>query len=256
MLRLSRLGQLGFLVLLAALSLGGGPARAEGGTCPPGFYPAGGIGFVGCAPIPGYDSGGDYGYGDDYGNVEYEGPIELIENIVSLFTPKKKGVPADAAPAQPAQPESAPVQAMPQLPPMPPGAKGVYMTAEGVWLLFEQNNSCVAVFGSGGKTLVFSGPAGKNPGGITFMGPSVPPISEPAEVELTLTADGKPVKVRGLHLPGGATGMLIVPAVIEDTMASIGDSEKVAVKLKGKTVFSVQTVGAHSARDALLDCLG
>ena len=33
-------------------------ALAEGGSCPPGFYPIGGQGARGCAPIPGGDSGG------------------------------------------------------------------------------------------------------------------------------------------------------------------------------------------------------
>ena len=32
------------------------PAHAEGGSCPPGYYPIGGQGTMGCAPIPG--SGG------------------------------------------------------------------------------------------------------------------------------------------------------------------------------------------------------
>ena len=50
------------LLLSATLSLflglgGGGivPARAEGGTCPPGYYPINSPGVMGCAPIPDYD---------------------------------------------------------------------------------------------------------------------------------------------------------------------------------------------------------
>lgn len=31
-----------------------GSARAEGGSCPDGYYPVGGQGASGCAPIPGY----------------------------------------------------------------------------------------------------------------------------------------------------------------------------------------------------------
>lgn len=42
-----------FGVLMAPLS-----ALAEGGSCPPGFYPIGGQGAQGCAPIPGGNSGG------------------------------------------------------------------------------------------------------------------------------------------------------------------------------------------------------
>lgn len=39
------------LILLATTS----PALAEGGTCPNGYYPIGGQGTSGCAPIPGYN---------------------------------------------------------------------------------------------------------------------------------------------------------------------------------------------------------
>ncbi|AWH31253.1 MULTISPECIES: DUF4189 domain-containing protein [Stenotrophomonas] len=35
-----------------------GTASAEGGSCPPGYYPIGGQGVQGCAPIPGGASGG------------------------------------------------------------------------------------------------------------------------------------------------------------------------------------------------------
>lgn len=42
-------------VALVALSLFAcGDARAEGGTCPPGYYPHNVPGVMGCAPIPGY----------------------------------------------------------------------------------------------------------------------------------------------------------------------------------------------------------
>lgn len=40
------------IVMLCLSSL----ALAEGGTCPPGMYPVGGPGAMGCAPIPGYES--------------------------------------------------------------------------------------------------------------------------------------------------------------------------------------------------------
>lgn len=44
------------LALLAGvLGLTGDPARAEGGTCPSGYYPVNSPGVMGCAPIPGYD---------------------------------------------------------------------------------------------------------------------------------------------------------------------------------------------------------
>ena len=34
-----------------------GSAHAEGGSCPDGYYPVGGQGTSGCAPIPNYDTG-------------------------------------------------------------------------------------------------------------------------------------------------------------------------------------------------------
>ncbi|WP_429623895.1 DUF4189 domain-containing protein [Stenotrophomonas sp. AN71] len=41
----------------AVLSIFSLSAYAEGGSCPPGFYPIGGQGVQGCAPIPGASSG-------------------------------------------------------------------------------------------------------------------------------------------------------------------------------------------------------
>lgn len=46
----------GFLAC-AALALVPFAVLAEGGSCPPGFYPIGGQGVQGCAPIPGASSG-------------------------------------------------------------------------------------------------------------------------------------------------------------------------------------------------------
>ncbi|WP_353505956.1 DUF4189 domain-containing protein [Variovorax fucosicus] len=42
------------LMLVAAGALSNGLAHAEGGSCPPGYYPSGGQGWQGCNPIPGY----------------------------------------------------------------------------------------------------------------------------------------------------------------------------------------------------------
>jgi len=54
------------LVLLFGLLGASGAAYAEGGTCPPGYYPVNSPGVMGCAPIPGYDNGGGGG-GGGYG---------------------------------------------------------------------------------------------------------------------------------------------------------------------------------------------
>ncbi|WP_246193223.1 DUF4189 domain-containing protein [Pseudoxanthomonas yeongjuensis] len=44
------------LLILCLLGVGSF-AHAEGGTCPPGYYPQGGQGAMGCAPIPNYQGG-------------------------------------------------------------------------------------------------------------------------------------------------------------------------------------------------------
>lgn len=45
------------LSLAAGMALGAAaPARADGGSCPPGYYPIGGGPSVGCAPLPGGSS--------------------------------------------------------------------------------------------------------------------------------------------------------------------------------------------------------
>lgn len=42
------------ILLAFSLLVVSGYVMAEGGHCPPGYYPIGGQGAVGCAPIPGY----------------------------------------------------------------------------------------------------------------------------------------------------------------------------------------------------------
>lgn len=49
------------IFLLAVLLVTSGTSYAEGGSCPAGYYPVGGQGAGGCAPIPGYSSPGDSG---------------------------------------------------------------------------------------------------------------------------------------------------------------------------------------------------
>lgn len=44
------------ILMLMGLCMLPGLALAEGGTCPAGYYPIGGQGAMGCAPIPGYQS--------------------------------------------------------------------------------------------------------------------------------------------------------------------------------------------------------
>lgn len=48
-------------LLLASLFAIPGSALAEGGSCPAGYYPIGGQGAVGCAPIPNYQRSGEQG---------------------------------------------------------------------------------------------------------------------------------------------------------------------------------------------------
>lgn len=46
------------LLLLVSLCASPGSVLAEGGSCPAGYYPIGGQGAVGCAPIPNYQGNG------------------------------------------------------------------------------------------------------------------------------------------------------------------------------------------------------
>lgn len=223
--------------LLASLLLPASPSLAEG-NCPGGMYPINGIGFQSCAPIPGYE---DQGYGGDQG---YSDPVGA-DGLASLF-----GLLADAI-----HKGGVALRKGVERKKLPKGVTSIHESAEGIWLLFKVDGACSVAFKQGGQTLIFAGPSRTRPGAITFLGPGIPSPSSPAETEVTLLADGKPAKVSALHLASGGQGALIVPTVITDTLASIGDSEEVGVKLRGRRVFSIETHGAHKARKALLKCL-
>lgn len=72
---LSHLRLLAFILASALLALAvghGDPLLAQGGTCPPGYYPVNGGGVMGCAPIPGSGQGSGYESGywaDRYATV-------------------------------------------------------------------------------------------------------------------------------------------------------------------------------------------
>lgn len=239
------------VLFLATGLLGAAPARAEG-NCPEGMYPIDGIGFQGCAPIPGYG-----GY-DDYGGYDSSGydPVGA-DGLTVLFDYFFGGLLPDAPPARDTEtPQQAQTPQAPAQPSLPEGVSAVYQSSNGVWLLFAADGACSVAFGQGRQSLIFSGPTGNRPGAITFLGPDIPAAQAASEVQVSLLADGKAAAVRAVHMAGGTHGAVIVPTVIGDTLASVGDSEAISVELAGQTVFSLQTHGTHAARDALLACLG
>ena len=141
--------------------------------------------------------------------------------------------------------------------PAPPAnSKVVHQSPDAVWLLFKASRKpgqgCAAVYARGTDQLVLAGANGAMPGSIGFIGKRIPATSRARETRITLSADGKPVDIRAIHGPGdGGAGLLLAPAVIEDTLPSIGDSETLVVRLDGKAVYEIRTEGAFKARDAL-----
>lgn len=145
-------------------------------------------------------------------------------------------------------------------PPEPPaGAKVIHQSPDAVWLLFKaspaRGQGCAAVYARGRDTLILAGPNGGMPGSITFIGEGIPAARQARETRISLAADGRPVDIRAIHAPGEGGGVLVAPAVIQDTLPSIGDSETLTVRLDGRTVYEIRTEGAFKARDALRGCL-
>lgn len=147
----------------------------------------------------------------------------------------------------------------PEPPVEPAGGDVVHRSANAVWLLFKASQTrgqgCTAIYSRGRNMLILAGPNGAMPGSITFIGERIPAASEVRETRVSLSADGRPVDIRALHAPVQGGTVLMAPAVIEDTLPSIGDSEVLSVHLDGQTVYEVRTEGSFKARDALRECL-
>lgn len=238
------------------------PAMSRPGAmmCPAGTYRHVGVGFEGCAPIPGYnDAPGESGpppsiadiAADVYARGYYQSPDYYRMMNLLMDDPIPPGM------------EGAQSQAQASAPPprldIPEGSRLLHQTSRGVWVLFHNSphpgQGCAATFSQGGEMLILSGPHGPRPGTITFMGPQIPKPAEARETRIVLKAAGRPAEVRAIHLGAGDQGVLIVPTIIEDTLPSIGDSESLSVDLDGQEVYAIQTEAAFQARDALKGCL-
>lgn len=243
---------------LLALSAFLAPSAAA--ACPGGHYAHSGIGFEGCAPIPGYNdapgvatsapgSAADMA-ADVYSRGYYQSPeyYEMMNHLLGDPIPPGMERPGSAAPAM----------AIPRLE-IPEGSRLVHQSLRSIWIIFHNSphagQGCAAVFSQDGDLLILSGPHGPRPGTITFMSAGIPRPEGARETQITLSAAGRPANVRAIHLGSGENGVLIVPTMIEDTLPSIGDSESLSVSLDGREVYSVETEEAFKARDALRECL-
>lgn len=75
------------LICLSVLSIISSVAKAEG-NCPPGYYPVGGQGVQGCAPIPNYGGGGGYAQ-PSYRSPTTEGYVAAGTNgVIGVATAK------------------------------------------------------------------------------------------------------------------------------------------------------------------------
>lgn len=142
-------------------------------------------------------------------------------------------------------------------PKLPPGVKKLYASNDSAWLLMEGKGkaNCSLAFEQAGHLLVFSGPAGKRPGVISFAGPDVPVTQVPRETEIIIRASAQPLSLRAFLFPGEQSGVLVVPATIPETLSSLADSESVEVSMEGREVFQVRTEASFLARDAMLRCM-
>jgi hypothetical protein len=84
-----------WIVIALSLSLGlsAKPVLAEGGTCPPGYYPVNSPGVMGCAPIPGY--GGDEpvdtgpSWVTTWGAIAADGERQVVASVHSQRSKRK-----------------------------------------------------------------------------------------------------------------------------------------------------------------------
>ena len=79
------------LILLATARV----ANAEGGTCPPGYYPVNSLGVIGCAPTPNSENGGGRRavpkatWADRWGAIATDGPSAALGASVGMPNKRK-----------------------------------------------------------------------------------------------------------------------------------------------------------------------
>lgn len=242
------------------------PAAAKSNACPAGNYATSGIGWNGCAPIPGYNdasasaSSSVYSPSDHYSSPSpaagvadqmfsrgyYQSPEYYVMMNVLLGDPIPEEVQRELGIRRPALPE---------------GSRIVHESAAGSWILLRTSSlpgqGCTVSFTQNGQTLILSGPDGPRPGAITFMGPRIPGgrQGEASLVSMRLSADARGTDVKAIVMRAEERGVAIIPTVIEDTLASIGDRETVNLERDDDILVSVETHEAFKARDALRECL-
>lgn len=242
------------------------PTTTKANACPEGNYATSGIGWNGCAPIPGYNdasasaSSSVYSPSDHYSPPSsaagmadqtfsrgyYQSPEYYVMMNVLLGDPIPEDVQRELGIRRPDLPE---------------GSQIVHESATGSWVLLRTSSvpgqGCTVSFTQNSQTLILSGPDGRRPGAITFMGPRIPGgrQGEAELMSMRLSADARGTDVKAIVMRAEERGVAIIPTVIEDTLASIGDNETVNLELEDEILFSVQTHEAFKARDALQECL-
>lgn len=249
---------LGASVLAFVGLTSGTAAQAEGGTCPPGMYPVGGIGWSSCAPIPGAGGGSaapNYPIAQDAtpswargASIDpLAGRIEAATTLFQLEAQRTE-------------------QLQRRLASDPAFAAAYQRYLTGSWDFFRQSPSappgehCAALFLREGRGVMLAGPGGDYRGTLlVFLGKEIPRPAKPGKISVTLNQTESPpqtVKAFTYQLPGSDWNAiaLAIPSVA-DLLDNMLDRHDFSLSLKGREIFTIGWTSGNTARDRLRQCL-
>ncbi len=234
------------LILLCIMVLSGPLlVRAEGGTCPDGYFPTGGgtAGWVGCAPMDPFGGGNEEGQEEeapaDTGGGE-DGMSMAIGGFVGILSAMTEEIDRLANPADPAV------------------ANGAW---EVVGSLQKPGDYCSAIFTQRGVGMAMMGPGGSYDGAFLMLfGANIPHPPALTKILVTLNqSDSAPQTVHAFNMamPGandyGAV-IFVVPSA-EAAIEGMTDTLALDVVHQGQPIVGVAYHDGAAAREQLRQCI-
>lgn len=237
-----------------ALMLAPVSVQAEGGSCPPGYYPIGGQGYQGCAPIPG-------GEGEETPGAPPQRPQTFHERAAASHTAETNSAIADIFIAMIVYDERQRIQRELDQNPTYRRMQAGYWEETAPPPGSLAGDGCSATFVNLDGAVTISGPRGDfRQAAITFWGGNIPVPRRASMKAVTLAQTGgqPPATVQAYHFSMADGQLGAVTFVVPSAAALIGgiyDVHRFDVSMKRQSWVSLAWKDGDKARTYLQSCL-